>query len=178
MRVLRFGYVTQRDEERGHPDRHVDEEDPRPRERLDEQATEHEADGAAPDRDRGPNAERLRALGPFCERRRHDRQCGRRHERGAQPLQPAGQDQQRLAPREGAEERRRGEDHQARQEDALAPDQVAGASAEQQEPAEQEGIRVHDPLEARLGHLEVSLNRRERDVHDRRVWDYHGMNYR
>ena len=61
------------------------------------------------------------------------------------------------------------------EEHALASDQVAGAPAEQQEAAEQQRVRVDDPLEVRFGHLEIRLDRRQRDVHDRRVEHDHEL---
>ena len=56
---------------------------------------EHEADGAAADGDRGPDAQRLRPLGALPEGRRHDRERGRRDERGAEALEAARDDQPR-----------------------------------------------------------------------------------
>ena len=61
--VARLGHEAQREDERDDPDGDVDEEDPRPGEQLDEDAAEDEADGTAADRDRRPDAERLRPLG-------------------------------------------------------------------------------------------------------------------
>ena len=67
------------------------------------------------------------------------------------------------------------EDDEAGEEHALAPDQVAGAPAEQQEAAEEQRVGVDDPLQVRLGQPEVGLDRRQRDVHDRRVEDDHEL---
>ena len=61
------------------------------------------------------------------------------------------------------------------EEEALAPEQVAGAAAEQQEAAEDERVGVDDPLEVRLGQAEVFLDRRQRDVHDGRVEHDHEL---
>ena len=91
------------------------------------------------------------------------------------PWSAARDDQPRLAVGEPAEERRGREEDEPGEEHPLAADQVAGATAEQQEPAEQERVRVDDPLEARLGDPELRLDRRERDVHDRRVEDHHEL---
>ena len=60
--VARLGHEPQREEEGDDADRDVDEEDPGPGEVLDEDAAEQQADGAAADRDRGPDTERLRPL--------------------------------------------------------------------------------------------------------------------
>ena len=72
-------------------------------------------------------------------------------------------------------ERGRREEDEAGEEHALAPDQVAGAPAEQEEAAEEQRVGVDDPLQARLGEAEVGLDRRQRDVHDRRVEDHHEL---
>ena len=47
--------------------------------------------------------------------------------------------------------------------------QVAEPAAEQQEAAERQHVRVDDPRERRVGEPEIGLDRRQRDVHDRRV---------
>ena len=57
----------------------------------------------------------------------------------------------------------------------LRPGQVARAPAEEQEAAEHQRVGVDDPLQVRVGHVEVLLDRRQRDVHDRRVEDDHEL---
>ena len=42
-------------------------------------------------------------------------------------------------------------------------------AAEEQQPAEGQRVRVHDPRERVLGEPEIGADRRQRDVHDRRV---------
>src|SRR5437764_562334 len=71
--------------------------------------------------------------------------------------------------RQAVEQAGEGEGGDAREEEPLAPDEVTGAPAEQQEAAEHERVGVHDPLEAAGGEVEVLLDRRQRDVHDGRV---------
>ena len=61
------------------------------------------------------------------------------------------------------------------QEEPLAAEEVAGAAAEQQEPAEDERVGVDDPLQVGLGQPEIGLDRRQRDVHDRRVEHDHEL---
>ena len=175
--VLRLGDEPHRRDEDGDPDGHVDEEDPRPRERGREHAAEDETDGASTDGDRGPHAHRLRPLRALLERRRDDRQRGRRDERGSETLEPAEEDERLRARREPVEERCDREDHDADEEDALAPDEVACAPAEEQEAAERERVRVDDPLQVGVRHLQVFLDRRQRDVHDRRVEDHHELRH-
>ena len=52
---------------------------------------------------------------------------------------------------------------------ASAAEDVPGAAAEQQQAAEGEGIRVHDPFQAGAGEAERMLDVWQGDVHDRRV---------
>ena len=59
------------------------------------------------------------------------------------------------------------------QEEPPVAEQVAEPAAEQQEAAEGEQVRVHDPRERGLGEAEIVPDRRQRDVHDRRVEDDH-----
>ena len=140
-----------------------------------ERAADDEPDGAAADRDRGPDAERLRPLRAVGEGRRDDRERCRRDERGAESLQRAEADQHPGARREPVEQRGAREDDEAEQEEPLAPEQVPDAAAEKQEAAEDERVGVHDPLEVRLGEVEVFLDRGQRDVHDRRVEHDHEL---
>ena len=54
---------------------------------------------------------------------------------------------------------------------------VGGAAAEQEEPAEHEGVGADHPLEVALGEAEVDLDGGERDVHDRDVEDDHELDH-
>src|SRR6185312_4323253 len=54
-------------------------------------------------------------------------------------------------------------------------EQVGGASAEQQEAAEEQRVGVHHPGERRVGEAEVGLDGGQRDVHDRRVEHDHEL---
>ena len=74
-----------------------------------------------------------------------------------------------------AQQRGGGEQHEADEEDLLPPGQVAGPAAEEEEAAEQQCVRIHDPLQVGVRHVEVLLDRRQRDVHDRRVEDDHEL---
>ena len=62
---------------------------------------------------------------------------------------------------------------EADQEDSPLADQVAEPAGEQQQAAERDQVGVDDPGEVALGEAEVVLDRRQRDVHDRRVEDDH-----
>ena len=115
--------------------------------------------------------------GALGERRRDDRERRGSDERGAETLQTAADDEDLRARREPVQERGDREDHDADEEDPLAADEVAGAPAEQQEAAEDERVRVDDPLQVGVRHVEVVLDRRQRDVHDRRVQDDHELRH-
>jgi hypothetical protein len=108
-------------------------------------------------------------------KRRDDRERGRRDQRGAEALQRPKADQHPGRAREPVQQRGDREDDQPDQEDALAPEQVAGSPAEQQETSEEQRVRVDDPLQVGLAQAEVLLDRRQRDVHDRRVEDDHEL---
>jgi hypothetical protein len=126
-------------------------------------------------RDRGPDAHRLVPLRALLERRRDDREGGRGDQRGAEALEPAAEDQHRRGVGEPVQQGREREDDEPGEEDALAPEQVAGAAAEEQEAAERQRVGVDDPLQVALGHVQVGLDRRQRHVHDRRVEDDHEL---
>ena len=68
---------------------------------------------------------------------------------------------------------KRTEGDEPHHEDDAPAEHVAGAPAEQQEAAERQRVAGDDPLEAVLGEVEVLLDRRQRDVHDRDVEHHH-----
>jgi hypothetical protein len=121
------------------------------------------------------DAEGLVALAALGERRGDDRQSGRRDDRGTQTLQGARGDQLGVVRRQAAEQRGQREQAQAEDEDPAAAEQVGGAPAQQQEAAEHQRVRVHHPLEVLLREVQLGLNRRQRDVHDRRVEHDHEL---
>ena len=74
-----------------------------------------------------------------------------------------------LRVREAARERGDREERDPAEEQAAVPVEVAEPPAEQQEAAERQQVRVHDPRQRRLREAEIVPDRRQRDVHDRRV---------
>ena len=58
--------------------------------------------------------------------------------------------------REPGAERRGGEDRQAEHEDPPSPEQIGRAPAEQQEAAEGQPVGGDDPLQVRLGEVELA----------------------
>ena len=154
-------------------DRQVDEEDPVPVDRLGQRAAGQQPDRGAGRRDEAVDPDRLRLLARLGEHRDDHPEDHGRGERAAGALHEARRDQHLLALGQPAQQRGDGEDREADHEDALAADQVADAPGEQQQAAERDQVGVDHPGEAALGEAEVVLDRRQRDVHDRRVEDDH-----
>jgi len=161
------------EEERQHADRHVDEEDPLPARELGENTAEEHADRRARAGDAAQDPECGVALLALLERHGDDREHGGREDRPGRALERAERDQHPGRRREAAQQRGRGEDAEADEEDRPPPDQVAEAPGEQQQTAEGDQVGVDDPCEARLGEAEVILDRRQGDVDHRDVEDDH-----
>ena len=157
------------------PDRDVDDEDPRPRGELGEHAAEEQADRAAAGGDRAPDAERLGALILPGECRRDDRERRGGDEGAAEPLERPAGDQHSGRLREAVEQRGGAEHDDPGREQPLTTEQVGRAAAEQQEAAEDERVRVDDPLEVRGGEVQPVLNGGQRDVHDGRIEHDHEL---
>ena len=167
---------TEPSSERDHADRHVHEEDPVPVQRLRQRAAGEQPDRAAAGGDERVEAHRLAPARPApgnsvtmiaritLEATAPPTPCSRR-----------AADQHRLAGGQPAQHRGGREQHEARQEHALAPDQVADAPGQQQQPAERDQVAVDHPGQVALGEVQVVLDRRQRDVHDRRVEDHHQL---
>ena len=156
-------------------DRDVHEEDPFPRQEVDEDAAEQDASGRTDTADRSPRTEGDVALATLGEHRHEDRQSRRGKGGRAEALQCAERDQRFLAPREPAEQRAESEDERAGHEDAPASEEVGRTSAEEEESSEHQRVGADDPLQVLLGEPEVDLDRRQRDVDDRDVEDGHEL---
>ena len=161
----------ERQRERSHRD--VDEEDPLPAQAVDDGPTDQPCGRAAEPAEGAPDPERLVALRALVEDRRDDREGGRRHDGRADSLQRTGRDQGLVRPGQAAQQRRDREEDEPDHEHAAAPEQVRCTATQQEEAGEGEGVGAHDPLEPLRREAEVRLDRRERDVHDRRVEDDH-----
>ena len=155
------------------PTGHVDEEDPVPVERVREDAAEKDADRPAARGDEAEDAHRLRALGRLGEEGHRQRERDGGDDRAADALHGARADEHLLRGGEAARRRREREERDAEQEEPPVPEQVAEPSAEQQEAAEGDQVRVHDPRERLLGEAEILADRRQRDADDRHVEDDH-----
>ena len=156
-------------------ERHVDEEDPLPAGRVDEHAAGDDAQRPADGGERAPDAERDVALAAGGERDGQQRERGGGQERGADALDGADRDEHAGRGREPARERGGREQAESDEEHPAAAEQIAHPAAQQQEAAERERVGVHDPLEAVDGEVEIGLDGRERDVHDRDVEDHHEL---
>jgi hypothetical protein len=90
-------------------------------------------------------------------------------------LHGARDDQRAKALRGAADRRGRGEPEQSDDERPLAPEVVADPAAEQQQAAERERIRGHDPLAVVVGEVQRLLRGGQRDVHHGGVEHHHQL---
>ncbi len=175
--VAALGEEDRSDDQGADPHGDVDEEDPFPRQEVDQNTAEQNAGSGTHTAHRAPRPEGDVALTSLAEHRRQDRE-GRGRDRGcAETLQRAGRDQRSLAPREPAQERADREDDQPAQEDAPSSEQVGEATTEQQEAAEDERVGRDHPLQVLLGESEVDLDRREGHVHDCDIENDHELHH-
>src|ERR1041385_6970458 len=116
-----------------------------------------------------PDPERDIALAAFAERRREDRQRRRREQRPAEPLHRAEDDEGARGPRESGEQRAQRERRDACDQQAPPAEEVGEPSSEQEHAAEEYRVGGDHPLQARLGEVQIRLDGREGDVHDRDV---------
>jgi hypothetical protein len=154
-------------------ERHVDEEDPVPAQRLGQHPAEDQAQRRAARAGEAVDAHRLRPVGRRREQPDDHAEAHRGRHRAARALDESRRDQHGLADRQAAHQRRDREQDQARQEDALAADQVAEPAGEQQQAAEGDQVPVHHPLQAGRGEAQVPLDRRQGHGHDGPVEDDH-----
>jgi hypothetical protein len=158
--------------ERGEADGHVDEEDPAPA-GLHEQAAERRAGRRGDPPDRRPRADRdVAALGR--ELRQQQAERGGHQERGAEPLHGPRGDQQPDRGRRSAGRGGGGEDRDAEQEGALAPERVRPAAGDDEEGRKDDCVGVEHPGEGpQAGAREVRADLREGDVDDEQVEPRH-----
>ena len=91
------------------------------------------------------------------------------------PWSRAEGDQRGLGPGEAGEQRADREEGDAGDEEPAPAEQVGHPAAEQQEAAEHDRVGGDHPLQALLAEVEVGLDRRQRDVHDRDVEHDHEL---
>ena len=140
-----------------------------PVERVGEDPAEQHAEAPAARHHETEHAHRLGALRGLGEQAHDQRERDGGDHRAADPLHGAGGNEHALARGEPARDRREREQRHPAEEHSPVAEQVAEPAAEEQEAAEREEVRVHDPRERRLGKAQVLADRRQRHVHDRRV---------
>ncbi len=164
-RILRLVDRVQRHDGGHDADRHVDPEDGRPVDLIDQEAAEQRPEREPERRDARPDADGGRDLAAR-ERRDDDRERERVHQRATRALDRPERDQLMVGGRERAGRGGDREHDQADEEHALAAEAVAELAAEQDQRREREHVGVDRPLEAHLIRVERLLDRGERDVHD------------
>lgn len=124
---------------------------------------------------RSPQPEGAGAFGPSGEVGRDERERGRRGERRPQPLDGPRPEQPARGRGEPADQRGHAEQRDAGDEDPAAADDVPRPPAEQEQPAEGDGVGVEHPGQALGGEAERVVDLGERDVHDGDVEDQHEL---
>ena len=172
--------VCEEEEAREHDDsanRDIHVEDPLPAELLGEDAAEQDTECAARTGDRPPNTQGRVPLPTLNERHGQDGKGSGRQKRGPQPLYGTGSHQPAARCRQSTEERGRGEDDHARHEDP-APSQLVGhPPAEHEKTTEEKCVGIQHPQQVLFGEMQAALNRRQRDVHDRDIENYHELGH-
>ena len=159
-------FEAQQDERHEHdPDRHVEPEDPLPRDAGDDGAADERAERDRESRDPAPRAER-EAAAVRGHGGREDGQRQRHHDRAADALERAGGVERADRRRKRRCGRGRGEERQPDREQPAAAEAVTEGSAGQQEDGEGECVGVHRPLEAVEAGAEVLVDDRERGRDD------------
>lgn len=152
-------------------DRDVDQQHPAPGQIAGEQAADQAARRAAARADRRPRTDRPGPLGPLGKGRGEDRQRGGRQHGRADALHGPGRDQHPGVLREPARETGGGEEREPDQEDPLAPEEVGGPAAQQQESGEGQRVGVDHPLQPGLAEVQIGAHGRQRHVHHGHVED-------
>jgi hypothetical protein len=143
-------------------DGQVDQEAHAPRQQLGQRAAEDQAGGGAEPGQRAIGGHRPRPLLALGEAGRQQREGGGSQRCGADALHGARSDHPGRRLRQPNGQRRGGEQPDAEHERAPAPEQIAGARTEQQQPAERQRVRVLRPREAGVREPEVGADTRQR----------------
>lgn len=167
------GQEAQACDEDGDADGDVDEEDPVPVQGVDDEAAQQHADGAAARRDEAEVGHRLGARARLLEEVHDEGEGDGGLDGGADALHGARCHQGGGAGRKPARQRGEREEHDAAEEEAARPVQVAHPSTQQKEAPEGEHERVDDPGEARRRETQVGLDGGQRDIDDGGVEHFH-----
>jgi hypothetical protein len=163
----RHGDVDER--QRDQDERDVHREDQPPRRRVDEVAAGERPDDGGDPGPRRPRADGGGPLLPPRERRDDHRQPARRQQRAERTLERPTRDQDLDARRDRAQQRHDPEAANADREHGPFPIDVAERSADQDQRGEREQVGVRYPLLARQAAAEIAADRRQGDVHRRRI---------
>ncbi len=151
------------------PDRHVDEEDPVPVDRLGDHSAREQPDRPAGRGDERIHADRLGLLARAREHRHDHPQDHRRGHRAADPLHEAGDHQHRPVRATPHSSEASVNRLMPAQEHPSPTDQVAEPSGQQQQAAEGDQVGVHDPGQRGAREVKLFLDRGQRDVDHRHV---------
>ena len=139
---------------------------------LDQPAAADRTDRGRDRAEARPRADRSAAFG-LVERGADDRQAAGHEEGRADALQRAAGDQHRGRGRHAAGHGGQGEEDHAGEENTLAAELIAERSADQDQRAEKQRVRLDHPLHVGDRGVEVGLKRGQRDVDDRAVDERH-----
>ena len=156
--------------------RQVDEEHPGPARVLGEDTTEEDTGGTAGRCGGAVQGERLGQLlrsGP--EDREEQGQCGGGDERGPGALHCSADQLDGHGVRQPGGEGTDGQGGPADAEDAAGAEQVGQPTAQQEQAAEGDDVRVEHPAQVLGAEAEVGLHLRQGDPDDRRVHDDHEL---
>jgi len=138
----------------------------KPADGADEHAAEDRPQGQAQAEHRAPDAQGPGALAPVGDRIRDDRQGHRVEHGAAHGLHDPEQHEPSQAGGDTAQQRAEGEQAEPELEDPAPAEPVRGRAGEHQQAGQDERVGVDGPLQAADRGVQVSLDRRQRDVHD------------
>ena len=145
----RTGDDAQPGERRDDPDRHVDQQDPAPRQRLGQDPAEQRAGRAADAAHRAPEPERAVALAALGEGRRQDRERRRSDDRAAEPLHRPRGDQLASVCASPPNSDANANSSRPPAKTSRRPIRSAARPPSSRKPANVKRVGVDDPLQAR-----------------------------
>ena len=161
--------------ERDDSEHDVDEHRPAPAQVLRQQPTEHQSDRGTTPGDRPPDPERLSPLSRRGEHHGHQRQRRRRQHRPEAPLQSPRTEQHRGVSRSTTQRGGQSEPDDPDLERPLTPQPIRQPPPEQQQGTERQRIRSDHPLPIRIRETQITLRRRQRNVHHGAIKHHHEL---
>ena len=160
----RFTQRIQRERNSDDRNRHVDPEDPLPREPVDYRSTDHGTHRDSQSGDATPDTDCHGALGfryrcdEEGQRERHDRGCAR-------ALKCPGRNQQGGSCRQRRSDRCSREQPDSEHEHPAAPPPIAERRRRKHQRRKAERVRIHEPLKLPDGRIQLLLDHRQRARH-------------